>query len=158
MTKFSVLIVEDSEAKLHSIQAVLERLVPDLNLSTAMSVRSAIDSIQSAEPDMIIADMSLPTYDVEVRERGGTPRPFGGIEVFETLERFSINIPVLVVTSYPVIIEGNQNVGLSELSLRLKDEFPLNFIGTVHFDSSYSYWEEEIESYVGEVLRNKNGS
>lgn len=158
MESFSVLIVEDSEAKLHSIQNVMEKLVPNLNLTTAMSVRSAIDSIQCAEPDMIIADMSLPTYDVEVRERGGTPRPFGGIEVFETLERYSINIPVLVVTSYPVIIDGNQNVGLSELSLRLQEEFPLNFIGTVHFDSSYSYWEEEIESYVRKVLKDKYGS
>ncbi|WP_028627134.1 response regulator [Metapseudomonas resinovorans] len=158
MNEFSVLIVEDSEAKLHSIQTVLERVVKGLNLTTAKSVRSAIDAIQCFDLDMIIADMSLPTYDVEVRERGGTPRPFGGIEVFETLERFSINVPVLVVTSYPVIIEGSQNVGLSELSLRLKNEFPESFIGTVYFDSSFSYWEKEIEGYVTDILRGKYGS
>ena len=154
----TVLIIEDSESKLNSIQGVLERELPSVCIRKAYSVRSAIDSVQIILPDLIIADMSLPTYDVETREHGGTPRPFGGIEVFETLERNEIVVPVVVVTSYPAITEGNQSVGLTELSKRLEDDFPEYFLGTVYFDSAYSNWEREITVFIHQVLEAKNGA
>ena len=155
---FSVLIVEDSESKLNSIRGVLERELPSVTLRTALSVRSAIDALLEETPDMIIADMSLPTYDIEVRERGGSPRPFGGIEVFETLERYGITVPVLVVTSYPVITEGAQTLGLTELSKKLETEFPDVFLATVYFDSAFSDWERGIETQFRKVLKDKNAS
>jgi CheY-like chemotaxis protein len=154
----TVLIVEDSEPKLNSIQAVLERELPMVVIRKALSVRSAIDDVLSFMPDLIIADMSLPTYDIEIHERGGSPRPFGGIEVFETLERYEIKVPVLVVTSYPTITEGNQSIGLTELSKRLQADFPECFIGTVFFDSAYSNWEREMTAFLNQILKAKNGT
>ncbi len=152
----TVLIIEDSESKLNSIQSVLERELPSVIINKSLSVRSAIDSVLSLMPDLIIADMSLPTFDIEARERGGTPRPFGGIEVFETLERNEIIVPVVVVTSYPAITEGKQSLGLTELSKRLEEDFPDCFLGTVYFDSAYSNWECEISAFIHQVLKKKN--
>ena len=151
----TVLIIEDSESKLKSIQGVLERELPSVAIRKALSVRSAIDSVLALMPDLIVADMSLPTYDIKARERGGTPRPFGGIEVFETLERHEIVVPVVVVTSYPAITEGTQSLGLTELSKRLEDDFPDCFLGTVYFDSAYSNWEREIVVFLHKVLKAK---
>jgi CheY-like chemotaxis protein len=147
----TVLIVEDSEAKLNSIQALLEREMSPVLVRKAYSVRSAIDDLLVNRPDVVIADMSLPTYDIEGGERGGTPRPFGGVEVFETLERHEIIVPVLVVTSYPLITEGNQSVGLTELSNRLASDFPELYEGTVYFDSAYSAWEAEILQILNRI-------
>lgn len=158
MAKFTILIVEDSESKLNSIQAVVERVMPNAYLRKAYSVRSAIDALEEESPDFIIADMSLPTYDIEVRERGGTPRSFGGIEVFETLERYEMVIPVLVVTSFPVLSEGSKSLGLVELSEQLRQDFPDNFLDTVYFDSAFSDWERSIESNLKSVLEKKNVS
>ena len=158
MSEFNVLIVEDSESKLKSIQGVVERVFPDVCLRKAYSVRSAIDALEEVTPDFIIADMSLPTYDIEVRERGGTPRPFGGIEVFETLERYEMEIPVLVVTSYPVLSEGSKSLGLTELSKKLRQDFPENFLDTIYFDSAFSDWEFIIESNLKLVVEKKNAS
>ncbi|WP_186204779.1 response regulator [Burkholderia gladioli] len=155
---FTILIVEDSEAKLSSIQALLEREIPDARIRTAFSVRSAIDDLVEFMPDVIIADMSLPTYDIEVRERGGTPRPFGGIEVFETLERHDLVIPVIVVTSYPLITDGHESLGLKELSRRLASDFPETFEGTVYFDSAYSDWETEITQLMNNVRGKIHGT
>ena len=154
----TVLIVEDSESKRASIETVLEREFPGVIIKRALSVKSAIDSLQVTIPEMVIADMSLPTFDIETRERGGTPRPFGGIEVFETLERNEIIVPVLVVTSYPEISDGKQSMGLLELSERLKSEFPDMFVGVVYFDSAYSKWEHEIMSYFSSVLKDRYGT
>lgn len=148
-----VLIVEDSESKLASIEAVLKRAFPKTIVRHALSVRSAIAEMIADVPDMIIADMSLPTFDIENRERGGTPRPSGGIEVFEHLARFDLTVPVLVVTSYEAITDGIQSLGLDELSKRLKHEFPDCFLGTVYFDSAYSTWEGEILDFLRLVLK-----
>ena len=154
----TILIVEDSDSKLNSVQAVIAKEFPSAQIRFALSVRSAIDALAEFTPDMIVADMSLPTFDIESRERGGTPRPFGGIEVFETLERFDISVPVLVLTSYPAIVEGNQAVGLTELSKRLQADFPPWFLGTVYFDPAYSNWEREVIFYLNKALREKHGS
>ncbi|WP_024666436.1 response regulator [Pseudomonas syringae] len=158
MPNFKILIVEDSESKLTSIQGVVERVIPYVTLRKAYSVRSAIDALEEYVPDFIIADMSLPTYDIESRERGGTPRPFGGIEVFETLERYEMEIPTLVVTSYPVLSEGSKSLGLTELSRQLKKDFPNTFLDTVYFDSAFSDWELRIESNLKSILEKKNAS
>ncbi len=158
MSKPLILIVEDSESKRNSIQTVIERSFPFAEIYTALSVRSALDALDLCIPDVIVADMSLPTYDIEARERGGTPRPFGGIEVFEALERRDIVVPVLVVTSYPTIIEGSQSIGLPDLSKRLQVDFPQWYIGTVYFDPAFSIWEIEIISLLDQAMKGKYGT
>lgn len=158
MPKLKVLIVEDSESKLNSIQTVVERAVPEAQLRKAYSVRSAIDALEQEAPDFIIADMSLPTYDIKIREPGGSPRAFGGIEVFETLERYGMVIPVLVVTSYPILSEGSRSLGLIELSKKLKQDFPETFLDTVYYDSAFSDWESRIQSNLKLVVEKYNAS
>lgn len=153
-----ILIVEDSEAKLDSIRTVLTRAFPAANLKVALSVKAAIDELNSALPDIIVADMSLPTYDIEDRERGGTPRPFGGIEVFEHLDRYGFEIPVLVVTSYPALSDGKQSMGIKELSRHLFEDFQNCFVGTVYFDSAYSTWEREIVDFLSPIVRKINAT
>jgi CheY-like chemotaxis protein len=143
-----VLLVEDNEAKRNSVEALLHREFPFVKVRHAFSVKSAIEELGVSMPDMIIADMSLPTYDIEGAERGGTPRSFGGIEVFEFLARYEMTVPVLVVTSYPAITDGLQSMDLTQLTLRLKEEFPACFTGTVYFDSTYSTWERDIIAYL----------
>jgi CheY-like chemotaxis protein len=143
-----VLIIEDSDAKLESIRNLLTREVHDVSIRVAYSVRSAIDLLSLEAPNLIIADMSLPTFDIERRERGGTPRPFGGIEVFEYLDRFDLETPVIVVTSYPSLGDGENAVNLNQLRSRLKLEFPLNYLGAVYFDSAYSTWESDFIALI----------
>lgn len=151
----SVLIVEDNEAKLNSIKTALEREFNSISVYTAQSVHSGINAIFNVLPAIIIADMSLPTYDIKVHERGGTPRPFGGIEIFETLECNSLLTPVIVVTSYEAISDGEKSVNLSELEKSLSKDFPENYLGCVYFDSTYLKWEHELINYCSDVLREK---
>jgi len=144
----NIFIVEDSEAKLDSIRGLLALLFPSADCRVAYSVHSAIESLLQELPELIVADMSLPTYDIERYERGGSPRSFGGIEVFEFLDRYDYQVPVIVVTSYPSLGDGENALNLKQLSERLKNEFPSNFVGAVYFDSAYSNWESEFSALV----------
>jgi len=99
---------------------------------------------------MIIADMSLPTYDVKEKERGGTARPFGGIEIFDYLQRLGRNTPVIVVSSYPAIEDEGKSMTLKDLAAMLKKEYPEIFSGYVFFDSAYLTWGLELKSIITE--------
>lgn len=149
---FKILIIEDSDAKLESIKSLLTRVMEGMlfSFSYAYSVRSAINLLSTAPPlpNLIIADMSLPTFDIERKERGGTPRPFGGVEVFEYLDRFDLEIPVIVVTSYPSLGDGENALNLNQLRDRLMHQFPMNFRGAVYFDSAFSTWESEFVALI----------
>lgn len=149
--KHSVLLIEDDDVKRQSIQNVLANNF-SVFVTPANSVRTAIDSL-AINFDLILADMSLPTFDIEVRERGGTPRPFGGIEVFEHLERIESSTPVVVVTSYPAISDGKKSLTVSDLERQLTADFPVNFKGIVYFDFAYAEWEQQFISLLNEILK-----
>lgn len=140
----AVLIVEDSESKLASIIAAVQTVLPTYTLVCAKSVRSAITELVAREFRVIVADMSLPTFDVESRERGGTPRPFGGIEVFDFLQRRAIETPVIVVSSYEALVDGQTSTSLTDLANNLAERYPRTYSGYVFFDSAFSIWEQEL--------------
>lgn len=141
-----VLLIEDDEVKRQGVQSVLT-LNFDFKIVLANSVSTAIRSI-TEEIDLIIADMSLPTYDIEAQERGGTPRPFGGIEVFEHLDRIASKVPVVVVTSYPAISDGRKSLTVNDLERQLETDFPDNFKGLVYFDNAYTDWEMKLVNTI----------
>jgi len=69
----SILVIEDDEIKRQSIVKAIEEECPDIAIETAHSVRTAVDLIADSKFALVIADMSLPTFDIEIREPGGTP-------------------------------------------------------------------------------------
>lgn len=153
-----VLIVEDSDAKLASVISALQRALPNVQIECAKSVKSALNQLKHGNFSLVIADMSLPTFDVQSRERGGTARPFGGIEIFDFLHMRSIKTSIVVVSSYPALVDGNTSLTLSDLAARLKKSYPELFFGCVFFDSAYLTWEVEFQSLVKEALNDSTST
>jgi CheY-like chemotaxis protein len=143
-----ILLIEDDENKRHNILNALQRECPSATIVTTHSVRRAIDTLAGQPFDLVVADMSLPTFDIELREPGGTPRPFGGIEVFEFLERIDCGVPVLVVTSYPILTDGKRSLSVKDLQQQLHREFPSNFAGIIYFDSALTDWERDMQQFL----------
>lgn len=148
-----VLVIEDSDAKLASVVAALKAMLPQYTIKTAKSVRSAVAALENNTFRLIVADMSLPTFDVESRERGGTPRPFGGIEVFDYLLREGLATPVIVVSSYQALVDGTRSMPLEKLAADLARDYPDNYHGYVYFDSAYSNWERELRTHVEKNIK-----
>jgi CheY-like chemotaxis protein len=150
-----LLVVEDSDAKLASITAALRACLP-LQIEVAKSVKSALKLLKGEEFALIIADMSLPTFDVKSRERGGTARPFGGIELFDYLQRRLDETPVVVVSSYPAIVDGGTSLTLTDLAQKLRITYPRIFAGHVFFDSAYLTWEIQLQALAKEIIDGKS--
>lgn len=150
---FRILLIEDDDGKRQSIDTVLKREVPNATIVSAHSVRSALDQVIAGDFQLILADMSLPTFDILDRKSGGTPRPFGGIEVFEQIERLELLVPILVVTSYPALSDGKQSLRFEDLEVQLKRDFPQLFAGLIYFDFAYSDWDRLLTKHLSQLIK-----
>ena len=142
-----ILLIEDDEFKKRNIEEFLDSLGGN-DVSSVGAVNSAISSLRENTYDLIILDMSLPTFDFGPNEKGGRPQGFGGREILRQLERFEIVVPVIVVTQYATFDDENEYMRLEELDKKLMSDHPENFYGLVFYDASADNWKNGLEIYI----------
>lgn len=150
MNSKRVLLVEDETPKLNHIKAFLQGLGDNLIIHQAMSVISALDSLERELPDLLLLDMSLPTYDIGDRERGGRPQGFGGIEVLRHMSMANLICPTIVITGYEAFLREEGPVDLSHLRTELANEFPELLRGVLHYNSTYDEWKVELTKILAD--------
>jgi CheY-like chemotaxis protein len=142
-----LLIIEDDEFKREKLEKVLTSGNPAVVVKIAKSVNSGVAAIKSeAVIDIILLDMSLPTFDITIEEYGGQPRNFGGSIVLEQLLRNHLDIPCIIVSQYRKFYYGNRETNIDELSDVLRTDFPTLFRGMVKYDATGVEWEAELWS------------
>lgn len=148
----NILLVEDEAPKRENIRSVVDQRFPKRSLLEARSVGSAIRALRSDRYDLIILDMSLPTFDIKVGESGGRPQGFGGVEVLRYMERLDVVAPVIVVTAYPAFSQGDREIDLGALEKDLAKDHPDSFKGVVFYNSMFSTWREELQEAIEKAL------
>jgi len=148
-----ILLVEDEAPKRENIRSVIDQRFPDRTLHEARSVGSAIKALRSQRFDLVLLDMSLPTFDIKVGESGGRPQGFGGVEVLRYMDRLSVIAPVIVVTAYPAFSQGDREIDLSALSKSLASDHPDAFKGVVFYNSMFSTWREQLHDAIEGALK-----
>lgn len=148
-----LLIVEDEEPKREAVLAFASTLFAWSGIATARSVRSAISSIRSDPPKLLLLDMSLPTFDIAPGEPGGRPQGEGGVEVLRYLEMSETVLPTIVVTGYDAFKKPDgQRIGYERLSEELRRDYPGIFRGLVHFDPIQGVWGEQLRALIVDSL------
>ena len=146
---YSVLIIEDEEPKYAHIKRHIEKLLNDVSVIHQKSVTSAINYLEDTLPDLLILDMSLPTFDISEDESGGRPQGFGGIEILREMAIETWFCPTIVITGYSAFQrDGVNRVTLEELSEELMTEFSSFLKGVLHFNSSFSEWQIELKNII----------
>lgn len=146
---YNVLIVEDEEPKYAHIKRHIEKLLTSVSITHVKSVTSAIDYLEDTLPDLMILDMSLPTFDISENESGGRPQGFGGIEVLREMSIEKWYCSTIVITGYSAFQrDGVSRVTLEELSKELMSEFSHILKGVLHFNSSFSEWQVELNNII----------
>lgn len=140
-----ILLVEDEAPKFAHIKLFLETVVLNLEIEIAMSVTSALDAIEANRFDLVILDMSLPTFDINDREGGGRPQGFGGLEVLRQMNLEEIEFSTVVITGYEAFSRGQGSpIEISQLELELEAEFPTFFRGILYYNSSFDEWKKDL--------------
>ena len=151
---FNVLIVEDEEPKFVHIRKLVEKIITTVSITHVKSVSSAVDCLEDSLPNLLILDMSLPTFDITEEESGGRPQGFGGIEVLREMLIEKWFCPTIVITGYSAFQrDGVQRVTLDELSEELMTEFSSFLKGVLHFNSSFSEWQGELKTVINNARK-----
>ncbi|MEK6258009.1 MAG: response regulator [Planctomycetota bacterium] len=151
-----ILVAEDDKNKIahvsRHVSGVCNDNGIDVEVVTATSYRSCILACVQRIPDVLILDMTMPTFDVALDEPGGRPRHFAGRDILRELHRRSIIIPTIVFTGFDVIGEGDEQCTRAELTGQLKELFPSAFRGTVFYSTSESGWKNEMTALLLPLL------
>lgn len=147
MSDIRILIVEDEDPKRAHLQGFLESLGIAMCISVARSVNGALDQLDIQIPDLLILDMSLPTWDIGDQEDGGRPQGFGGLEVLRQMSMEGKHCSVIVMTGYEGFTrETGKTVELAQIKTEWTEEFPTMIKGVLHFNSTYDEWKTALRS------------
>lgn len=144
-----LLLVEDEAPKRAHVTRFIEECALNCSVECCRSVTSALDSLENAPPDLMILDMSLPTFDIDENEDGGRPQGFGGLEVLRYMTMAEITCPVVVLTGYDAFKRHDGTIDLSKIRSELHAEFPSFLLAVLHFNSSFDEWRPQL----AELLR-----
>lgn len=147
-----VLIIEDDPHKLSLLADLVRRELPDATVVEARSHQSGLRSAVEGSPDLVLLDMSLPTFDMSAEESGWRPRPFGGRQILRRMSRRGISCPVVVVTGYEILGEGEELLTFEELGAELAERFPTLYRGAVFYHPAQTGWLAELSMLIHEVI------
>ena len=139
-----ILIVEDDQNKLKQLSSFIQKHRPQSDLVFQRAYQSGLAAVLSEAFDLVILDMSMPTYDQSPSETGGRQRAFAGKEILRQMQRKGIKAPVIVVTQFTRFGEGEEAISLTELVRELKGaNFP-NYRATIYYSPEAANWETEL--------------
>ncbi len=142
-----LLLVEDEIHKRDEINSCIKEvfdLLPDM----ADSVSSAVLKVKSQNYDLIILDMTLPTYDASPDEPADDTHIFGGREFLSQMERFDIVTPVIVFTQFELFGKPPNEMRIEDLDRELKEEFTDSYNGTIYYHASLDSWKYQLKELL----------
>ena len=135
-----ILFVEDDDNKRRRVSEYLTEILENATIDNERSLQSAIRSMRANPYSLIVLDMSLPNYDPGPDEPGGKPQIFGGREFLRQMDRFDVNIPVIVITQYPAFGRGANSLELSDLDSELREDHKGVYRGAIYYNSAIQDW------------------
>lgn len=143
-----ILIIEDDDIKREQIIHFMEESLPEINIIAVRSVQGALKKITSNQFDLIILDMTLPTFDYGRDENGGRIRAYGGRDILRQMDRHEIITPVIMVTQFDRFGKGDESLTLEELDLELQSEHNRNYKGSVYYNAAYDDWKSSLRNLI----------
>jgi len=151
----NVIIIEDDENKRYQLKEFVDDLLPKSKVVVNKSLQSGLRNILEEHFDLILLDMTMPTYDIDIEEDGGRTQPLEGRELFFQMERSDIEIPVIVVTQFDRFGTGRDSLTLKELDLKLREEHPINYKGYVYYNTALAGWKRDLKNLIRKIIQNK---
>lgn len=148
-------LIEDDNLKAERITSFLRSEFPKITLEVFQSYQSGLKAVCADKPDLIVLDMSLPTFDAKGVRRYGRPRSLGGYELMRKLRRRSVSIPVFVITQLETFGDGEMQISFEEVCRKCEKEFPDLFIGATFYSQGSSAWHGGLMKAVSRGYQEK---
>jgi CheY-like chemotaxis protein len=144
----TALIIEDDELKTERLKGFLAQELPGRQIEVARSYKSGLRALVASIRELVILDMTLPTFDIAPGSDGGRPLSLGGRELLRQMKRRSIAYPTVVVTGFDAFGSEPQDVTLAQLDGELRAEFGDFYVGSVYFNATSDDWRDELRMLI----------
>ena len=144
-----LLIVEDGQYKIERVVEFLESALDDIDISIARSYSSGVKTIVEKKPDLIILDMSLPTFDTPNGQGGGDKRMYGGLDIARQIKRRKVESSFLFLTQHKSFTENPKLEKLSDIDEVAKSTYGDQYLGYIYYEHAGYEWKDKLM----EVLR-----
>lgn len=142
-----ILVIEDTEAKMRVVEDCVKGFCETFVFTEAMSYSAGIRKIYEGGWDLVLMDMSLPTYDISHTESGGTKKPVAGKELMSRMLSRKIHIPVIIITQFDTF---GDNQSLESLNKEFQEKYTAVWRGTVSYDKPG--WQEQLVKLLEEII------
>ena len=130
---------------------LLKKKYEGIEIEIRDSFRAGLRDIMSNSYDVLLLDMSLPTWEREsVRKQEGFER-FGGETIMREMKRKNKLIPTIVITMFSEFGMGKSFIDLENLDKHLQLQFNDFYHGYIKYSSSERKWEDELIKVLGEI-------
>ncbi|MHC1789010.1 response regulator [Solidesulfovibrio sp.] len=126
----------------------------NLSFVEKFSVRSGLEALKKNEFDLLLLDMTLPTFDITPTEEGGLPQPYGGRELLLQLKRFSKPTPAIVISGFDRFGEGHSGMSLEELNQQLAKDNNKSYKGAIYYSTFDDNWMQNLNSLIKSIKGN----
>ena|ERR1700682_621775 len=150
-----VLLVEDDENKSSQILQFVDVGLGIRDVRLARSYRGGLEKILNEHFDIVLLDMTLPTYEGDLDEEGGRPRVFAGRDILRQMDRKNVKAPVIVVTQFDKFGEHGETRTRDQLDRELLGAHPSIYRGMVYYNSGLEGWKEELAARI-EAIQQSN--
>lgn len=147
-----ILIADDDINKRERIKSfIVSKFNDKFEIYEQHSYQSSLRCIQDELFDLIILDMTMPTYDISLEENGGRIKVFAGKEIMSKMIRRNIIMPVIVMTQFETF--GEDEVTFSELEQELKNSYGEIFEEIIYYHNGLTGWQEQLENRLCRYIK-----
>ena len=142
-----ILLIEDNSNKLKQIKRVLTEIYPESNIEEAYSFNGGVRKVYENKWNLIILDMSLPTYDITHTESGGDKKPVAGKNIMKRMLNRKIIVPVVIITQFETF--DDDRISLNSLNAEFQDGFKEIWKGTVFYGNDD--WSIDLKEILDKI-------
>lgn len=141
-----ILLVEDLPQKADDIRKEISSNFPNIPIEERSSYHSAIEEIFKHYNDyfIILLDITMSTFDVNVEENGGVPETLAGKRILEGMYLRDIPTKVKIVTMF----ESFDGKSINQLDKELREDNPDCYEGFIFFSFKKSDWKKQLLDYI----------
>lgn len=147
-----ILLVEDDDHKIADLEPIVSSVLPSAYLTIKRSVREGTVAVKGGHFDLVILDLSLPTFDQKAFASGGTAQPQGGFEVLRMLDHIDRRPEILIVSQYYQVEFDGSYVPLDQSVEIIASRFGAKIMGVSIYDMESDEWASKFRGQIKECL------
>ncbi|WMO15694.1 response regulator [Pseudoalteromonas piscicida] len=144
-----ILLVEDGDYKSQRVLEYINTTFENIEVLLACSYSSGVKSLVANKPDLVILDMSLPTFDMINGQGGGEKRMYGGLDIARQIQRRKVNSPFVFLTQHRDFTENPKLEKLSDIDEEAKSKYGSLYLGYIFYEHAGFEWKDKLKDVLG---------